>query len=158
MAHCNLTVENLKNYLDHCGPNTRIYLGCDSERVLVGKKWYADYALAVVVHVNGSNGCKIFGSIVREADYDQRQSRPALRLMNEAYKAAQLYLELLPVIAPYAHEVHLDINPNEMYGSNCVVQQAIGYIRGTCNLTPQIKPRAFAASCAADRFKQIAAA
>ena len=52
-------------------------------------------------------------------------------------------------------EVHLDINPNELFGSSCVVQQAIGYIRGTCNLTPQVKPNAFAASYAADRLKEV---
>mgnify|MGYP003350749309 CR=1 FL=1 len=52
-------------------------------------------------------------------------------------------------------EVHLDINPDEMYGSSCVVNQAIGYVRGTCNLTPLVKPNAFAASYAADRLKEV---
>jgi predicted RNase H-related nuclease YkuK (DUF458 family) len=52
-------------------------------------------------------------------------------------------------------EVHLDINPNEIYGSSCVIQQAIGYIRGTCNVVPMVKPRAFAATCAADRLKSL---
>jgi len=52
-------------------------------------------------------------------------------------------------------EVHLDINPDEMHGSSCVVQQAIGYIRGTCNVIPMVKPDAFAASYAADRLKSL---
>jgi predicted RNase H-related nuclease YkuK (DUF458 family) len=55
-------------------------------------------------------------------------------------------------------EVHLDINPDEKYGSSCVVQQAIGYIKGTCNVVPMVKPRAFAASYAADRLKHVLAA
>jgi len=52
-------------------------------------------------------------------------------------------------------EVHLDINPNEMHASSCVVQQAIGYIRGTCNVIPMVKPQAFAASYAADRLRGL---
>ena len=52
-------------------------------------------------------------------------------------------------------EIHLDINPDEQYGSSCVAQQAIGYIRGVCNVVPMIKPYAFAASGAADRIKEL---
>jgi predicted RNase H-related nuclease YkuK (DUF458 family) len=37
------------------------------------------------------------------------------------------------------------------------VQQAIGYIKGTCNVDAQVKPNAFAASYAADRLKFILA-
>ena len=36
-----------------------------------------------------------------------------------------------------------------------VVAQAIGYIRGTCNVIPMVKPEAFAASYAADRYKSL---
>jgi predicted RNase H-related nuclease YkuK (DUF458 family) len=49
----------------------------------------------------------------------------------------------------------LDINPDEMHGSSCVVSQAIGYIKGTCNVVPFVKPDAFAASYAADRFRSL---
>jgi predicted RNase H-related nuclease YkuK (DUF458 family) len=52
-------------------------------------------------------------------------------------------------------EVHLDINRDEKHGSSCVVQQAMGYIKGTCNMTPMIKPNAPAASFCADRLKRI---
>jgi len=51
----------------------------------------------------------------------------------------------------------LDINPDEQYGSSCVISQAVGYIKGTCNVIPFVKPEAFAASYAADRFKSLAA-
>jgi predicted RNase H-related nuclease YkuK (DUF458 family) len=54
-------------------------------------------------------------------------------------------------------EVHLDINPSEMHGSSCVMNEAIGYIRGMCNVIPMVKPKAFAASYAADRLKHILA-
>jgi predicted RNase H-related nuclease YkuK (DUF458 family) len=49
--------------------------------------------------------------------------------------------------------VHLDINPDEMHGSSCVINEAVGYIKGMCNVIPLVKPNAFAASYAADRYK-----
>jgi predicted RNase H-related nuclease YkuK (DUF458 family) len=52
----------------------------------------------------------------------------------------------------------LDINPDEQYGSSCVISQAVGYIKGVCNVIPFVKPEAFAASYAADRFKGLRAA
>jgi predicted RNase H-related nuclease YkuK (DUF458 family) len=52
-------------------------------------------------------------------------------------------------------EVHLDINPDEMHGSSCVINEAVGYIRGMCNVIPLVKPEAFAASFAADRLKFV---
>jgi predicted RNase H-related nuclease YkuK (DUF458 family) len=68
-----------------------------------------------------------------------------------------MYLKLADVLQGRDVEVHLDINPSEMHGSNCVINEAIGYIRGTCNVIPMVKPRAFAASYAADRYKSLAA-
>jgi predicted RNase H-related nuclease YkuK (DUF458 family) len=77
--------------------------------------------------------------------------------MNEVYKVSELYLKLADVLDGRHVEVHLDINPNEMHGSSCVINEAVGYIRGTCNVIPLVKPKAFAASYAADRFKSLAA-
>jgi predicted RNase H-related nuclease YkuK (DUF458 family) len=42
-----------------------------------------------------------------------------------------------------------------MHNSNVVLSQAVGYIRGTCNVIPMVKPKAFAATYAADRLKEI---
>jgi hypothetical protein len=114
--------------------------------------------LAIVVHINGNNGCKIFGEVHRERVWDQKASKPAMRLMTEVYKVSELYLKLAEVLEGRDVEVHLDINPDEMHGSSCVVSQAIGYIKGTCNVIPFVKPYAFAASYAADRFKGLRAA
>ena len=47
------------------------------------------------------------------------------------------------------------INPDEHRGSSCVISQAVGYIKGVCNVIPFVKPDAFAASYAADRFKGL---
>jgi predicted RNase H-related nuclease YkuK (DUF458 family) len=153
-----LDLDQVKQFIDAQTPETKIYLGCDSERVKVNGAWYADYVLAIVVHINGNNGCKLIGEVQRERDWDQKASRPSLRLMTEVYKVSELYLKLAEVLEGREVEVHLDINPDEMHGSSCVISQAIGYIKGVCNVIPFVKPEAFAASYAADRFKSLRAA
>ena len=150
-----LNLEEVKEFIRKQSPETKIYLGADSERFRMDNKWYADYTLAVVVHIDGCHGCKIFGEVQRELDYDHKKNKPAIRLMNEVYKVSELFQQLIDVLEDRYVEVHLDINPDEHYGSSCVVQQAIGYIRGTCNVMPMIKPKAFAASYAADRLKHV---
>jgi len=152
-----LNIQEVKDFIQSQSPDTKIYLGADSERFHMNGKWYADYTLAVVVHIDGRHGCKIFGEVQRELDYDHKKNKPALRLMNEVYKVADLFHELIDVLEDRHVEVHLDINPDEHYGSSCVVQQAIGYIKGTCDVVPMVKPKAFAASYAADRLKHVMA-
>ena len=151
----NFNLEEVKEFILAQSEETKIYLGADSERFKIKGVWYADYTLAVVVHIDGEHGCKIFGDVIRERDFDQKKNKPSMRLMNEVYKVSDLFQSLSDVLEDRYVEVHLDINPDLRYGSSCVVQQAIGYIRGTCNLDPHIKPNAFAASYAADRLKHV---
>lgn len=153
-----LDLNEVKEFIAKQSPQTKIYIGCDSERIRINNEWWADYILAIVVHIDSKHGCKLFGEVIRERDYDQKQNRPRYRLMNEAYKVSDLYLRLVDVIIDREVEVHLDINPNEIHGSSCVINEAIGYIRGTCNVIPMIKPNAFAASYAADRYKGLRSA
>ena len=56
-----LDLAEVKAYIEAQGPDTKIYLGADSERFMMNGQWYADYTLAIVVHINGRHGCKIFG-------------------------------------------------------------------------------------------------
>ena len=147
-------IPQIKEFIDRQGPDTKIYIGVDSERIKRDKIWYADYTAAIVVHIDGKHGCKLFGEVTRERDYD-RVDRPNTRLMMEVFKVSELYLKLAEVLEDRAVEVHLDINPDESYTSSNVVAQAIGYIRGTCNVEPLVKPRAFAATYAADRMKGL---
>ena len=150
-----MNLEEVKAFIANQSEDTKIYLGADSERMKLKGVWYADYTLAVVVHIDGEHGCKIFGEVVRERDYDQKKNKPAMRLMNEVYKVSELFQNLSDVLEDRYVEVHLDINPDLRYGSSCVVQQAIGYIKGTCNVNPLVKPNAFAATYAADRLKHV---
>ena len=155
MSHV-FDLHQVREFIRKSSDTTSIYVGADSERYRGrNEQWYADYTVAIVIHMDSSRGCKVFGKVDTERDYDNRHDRPSLRLMNEVYRAAQMYLDLIDAIGDRHCEVHLDINPDEMHGSSCVIQQATGYIRGMCGFAPKVKPEAFSASYAADRLKEI---
>ena len=144
-------------YLTHCPEGTKIYLGADSERFRIKGEWFCDVISVCVVHIGGNSGCKIFGQVDRQRDYDRNKARPVMRMMAEVYALADLFTTLKDVIeaSGFDFELHIDINPDETAGSSCAIDQAIGYIRGTCNVTPLAKPSAFAASYASDRYKEV---
>jgi predicted RNase H-related nuclease YkuK (DUF458 family) len=149
----NMNLDEVRDFILEQTPETKIYLGGDSERFQMNGVWYADYITVCVIHKNGKNGCKVFGSVVRERDYDQHKDKPRMRLMTEVMKVCQLYLDLEEAIGEREFEIHIDINPNEKYGSSCVIKEAVGYVQAMCNVVPMVKPNAWTASYAADRFK-----
>jgi len=152
-------IEEVREFIRNSSETSKIYIGADSECYRNKDKiWYADYTVAVVIHKDGNKGGKVFGEVSTERIFDKRKDKPSIRLMNEVIKAAQMYLDLEEAIGDRHFEVHLDINPDVMHGSSCVVNEAVGYIRGMCNVVPMIKPDAFAASYCADRLKELIAA
>jgi predicted RNase H-related nuclease YkuK (DUF458 family) len=147
-----LNLNEVKEFIVNTSLSTKIYIGSDSARHRKGDVWFAEYCTVIVVHYDGKHGCKVFGELETERDYDQRKDKPRMRLMNEVMRTAQMYLELEEAIGDRQVEIHLDINPNEKHGSSCVISEAVGYIKGMCNVVPFVKPKAFAASIAADRL------
>ena len=148
-----LNLEEVREFIINTSLSTKIYIGSDSARFRKkDNSWFAEYCTVVVIHYDGKHGCKIFGQIESDRDYDQKKDRPRMRLMNEVIKTAQMYIDLEEAIGCREVEIHLDINPNEKYGSSCVISEAVGYIKGMCNVVPFVKPAAWAASCAADRL------
>jgi hypothetical protein len=91
-----IDIAQVKAFIEAQSSKTKIYLGADSERMKRNGKWYADYTLAIVVHIDGCHGCKIFGEVQTELDYDYKASKPSMRLMNEVYKVAGDIEKLLP--------------------------------------------------------------
>lgn len=142
----------IREYILKSSLESKIYLGCDSQRYRSKDRWLADYATVIVIHKDGKHGCKIFGQITTLKDYDQKKGSPKLRLMNECYLVSEIYLLLADILHDRNVEIHLDINPSVKFASNDVVQEAIGFIKGTCDITPKIKPEAVASSCAGDKF------
>lgn len=147
-----LDLDQVREFIINTSLSSKIYIGSDSVRFKRGETWYAEYATVVVVHYNGNRGCKIFGQLESEKDYDQKKDKPRLRLMNEVIRTAKLYIDLEEAIGLRHVEIHLDINPSEKFGSSCVISEAVGYVKGMCNVVPFVKPDAFAASIAADRL------
>ena len=152
-----INAEEIANFIkkENLNNNTKIYLGVDSQAFRRGKDWYADYYMVVVIHKNGKNGCKLFYEKVTEKDFSADRKKPTYRLMQEAYKAAELYGKIAEAIIDYEVDIHLDLNPNKKYASSAVVTQAIGYIKASCNLTPMIKPDSWAATHCADRLVRV---
>ena len=146
----NNQIEQLVNLLTTLNSNTKIYFGCDSVRVIKKNVLYARYATVVIVHKNGNNGCRLFSAESTEVDYDVRENRPKMRLMHEAMKVCDAYLQLIPFIDELDCEIHLDINTDPQHGSSCVAKEAAGYVLGMTGVEPKLKPQGFAASYGAD--------
>ena len=146
----NKQIEQIVNLLTTLNSNTKIYFGCDSVRVIKKNVWYARYATVVIVHKNGNNGCRLFSVESTEIDYDVRQNRPKMRLMHEAMKVCDAYLQLIPFIDEFDCEIHLDIITDPHAGSTSAAKEAAGYVLGMTGVEPKLKPHGFAASYGAD--------
>lgn len=144
-------LKEIKEFIGSSSLQSKIYIGTDSQKKKHGK---TRYATVVVIHYNGNNGAKIFGTVSTEKDVKEVKNRPFVRMMNETYKTAELYLELAKCIGPRYSEVHLDINTNEKCGSHVALSAAVGYIKGVLGIVPITKPaeKSFAASCVADHW------
>ena len=145
-------IEEMVELLYDLDENTKIYLGCDSVRFKKDGRRYAKFATVAVVHMNGKNGCRVFRHKSVEPDYDMKSSRPSMRLMNEVQKVCELYVQLAPFIDSFPIEIHLDVNVDPKHGSNCVAQQAAGYVISMTGIEPKLKPDAFSSSFAADHY------
>lgn len=150
------TIEEVREYIQNESLESKIFIGCDSEVFKRDGKYMVNYYAVVVIHHNKRNGAKIFGFKTTEFDYSKDRKKPLHRLMNEVYKASELYLNLIDSIGEREVEVHLDLNANKKYVSNQVVEQAIGYIKATCNVIPLIKPHSWCSSSVADKFLKTA--
>lgn len=144
-------VEKIRAFLESVSPESRVYIGCDSSRRKTTQgEWLASYTTAVVVHIDNRRGCKVFCDTETMVDYDQKADRPAMRMMNEAYKAVEAYQQLEDLLIERDVEVHLDVNEDPKHGSNCALSMTKGYVSGMLGIPVKVKPEAFAASYAAD--------
>lgn len=152
----NNDVEVTRDKILNASDESKIYFGVDSERINVDGVWYVDYLICVILHEDGCHGASvIYGTVERERDFDKKLSQPRNRLFTEVLKIAEVYMKLQDSFGVKDVELHLDLNPNELFGSSCVINEAIGYIKGVCGLTPKVKPQSFAASIAADRLRNM---
>lgn len=153
-----LNWDYISEFINNSSEETKVYVGCDSERFRMKGVWYADYSIVIVVHKDGNKGAKVFGEVQRERDYDQVKNKPRMRLMTEVRHAADTFITLQPLIGDREIICHLDINPNDKHGSSCVIKEAASYIYGTCGVQAIFKPDAYCASFAADHLKLMRSA
>ncbi len=139
----------------------KVYIGADSvlhRRFNLPRQTYenwARYAVVLVVHINNSQGCKIFSYTETERVYDQKPCKPNQRLLAETYKCVECFSELLDVLRSREVEIHLDINADQQHASNSVAKQAVGYVKGVTNLDAVIRPLAWAGSNSADKIARF---
>ena len=151
-----IDLAEVEQYLQGCGPDTRLYLGCDS-RVFYNTKreQMVNYTLAIVVHIDGCRGGKLFYENAIERDLSPSRRKPSVRLMTEVYKVSELYLSMIDEVDSCIDkdiEIHLDVNPQKEYKSSAIISEALGYVRGVCQTEAKVKPEAWAASTVADAF------
>jgi predicted RNase H-related nuclease YkuK (DUF458 family) len=145
-------IEEIKDYI-RSNPDAKIIIGGDSQKVSKKRKKKGSHKMArfvtcVIVYKKDKN--KIFFEVSKERDFDSNPSRPQLRMMQEVQKITSIATALIDVIIERDFEIHLDINPNKMYGSNCALGQATGYVWGILGVEPIVKPDSWAASTVAD--------
>ena len=132
-------------------PDSKVYLGVDSQRV---RKKKVRFAVVVIVHYNGCNGARVFHDVTYDKIVDAKLGRPFNRMMKEVQMVTELYTKLEDVLLDREFEIHLDVNPKEGTGSNVAYGAAKGMIWGMVGVEPICKPHAFAASCAADKYSK----
>lgn len=155
MALTERKLAEVRAYLAGVPEGSHVYIGCDSNRRKTSQGiWVAAYTTVVVVAMHNDSGrragCRVFACTDTQQDYDQKQNRPMMRMMNEAYRTAEAYEQLEEDLLEHEVELHLDINPNPKHGSNCAYQSAMGYLKGVTGRPVRAKPEAWAATHVAD--------
>ncbi|MEZ0323870.1 MAG: ribonuclease H-like YkuK family protein [Hydrogenothermaceae bacterium] len=133
--------DYIKEFINKTTESTSIYVGCDSKVF----REYTVFVSVIVVHLNSSNGCKIF----YQQDRINRRLSLRERLLKEVDFAVYTALSIVDSIGNRKLEVHLDINPNENYKSSIIVKEAIGYVMAQ-GFKPVLKPESVAAYSVAD--------
>lgn len=143
----------IREEIANAEPGTKFYFGCDSRRYQNKKKeWWISFATVIVVHLNGKNGCRVYGLVEKERDYSGSMR---MRLVREAHKVTEMVMRFEEdmILNDIEFEVHLDINSDPTEKSNIAMKEAGGYILGMLGVRPLFKPEAWAASCGADAFE-----
>ena len=143
-----MNIKELKKAIKESSPETKIYVGSDSQRT---RKGVVRYATVVVLHINGKHGGKMFSQLETEKDYMSAKN-PRMRLINEAYKAVDIANEIMDVIGDRHLEIHLDLNTDPEHMSNVALKEATGYVLGMTGRKAVVKPDSWCASTAADRL------
>lgn len=136
--------DYVKSYInDHKFNSLKIYIGCDSHN----KGEYTTYVSTVVIHV-GETGCHV----LYKREKVKRINDLWTRLWKEVEKSVDLAL-YLKENGINIHNIDLDLNDDEQYASNKLVNAACGYVK-SLGIKPRIKPEILPAVHAADNLSK----
>lgn len=141
-------IQKAKEAIVNSSKTSSVYVGSDSVRYRKGDVWYAKYSTVIVLHMDSNRGCQLFHETADLRDYGNLKQR----LLTEVSFAIAAATEILDVLDDRHMEIHLDINTNNKHKSSVAVKEALGYVRGSLNMEPKLKPYAFAATHAADHL------
>lgn len=143
--------DEAREFIKSSSKESSIYIGADSIRFKKGydkngrDKWYATYAVVIIVHKDSSKGGKVFFHKETRDDYGQIRTR----LLTEVQLSLDAFCAIEDVIDNRHLEIHLDVNPDPLHASNIVANEAAGWVKGM-GVIHKIKNEAWAASTAAD--------
>ena len=140
------SIEAARQAIIDSSPTSSVYIGCDSMRYRKGEGFIARYSTVIVLHKDSKHGCQLFHNTVTIPDYGNLKQR----LLNEVMYAIEAATGIIDVVGDRHLEIHLDINTNARHKSSVAVKEALGYVRGSLNMEPKMKPYSFAATHAAD--------
>ena len=144
-------INQIIEYLPHIPPNSKIYIGCDSQVHSYKRKkgQFTCYSAAVIIHKSQKNGCKVFAD-----SWVEKGSSIEIfhRIMKEVEKTVEIYQILEEALLEHEVEIHLDINSDTRYPSSKVAASAVGYVHSITGRPTFIKPNSFAASNVSDRY------
>lgn len=152
-----MVIQQIQQAILQSSRESKIYIGSDS--IAISKRKVGGLfriATVVVLHIDGSKDCQVFSVKVDKKGTDHDLSKPFNRMLAETYKTLAMFESIKDCIGDREVQIHLDVNPNESHGSHVATQAAAGLVLGVTQIKPKIKPDAFAASCAADRFVRSA--
>ena len=144
------TIKEIQQAIAESSLSTKVYIGSDSQRFRDGT---VKYATVVILHIDGNKGGRLFSFVEKEMDY-QGPKNPRLRLVNEAYKAADIANALLGGLGDRELQIHLDLNTDPAHKSSIALKEACGLVLGMTGIQPKVKHEAWAASTAADRISK----
>lgn len=151
VKEADINFEELNADILASSAETSVYVGADSKTFKRGKERWCAYCVTVILHFDSKHGAKIYKDIKIERDYGDCKT-PKMRLMNEVYKVVDVALKIADSVGDRTFEVHIDVNSDKKWKSNVAMKEACGYVLGSMGFEAKIKPEAWAASYAADRF------
>lgn len=147
-------VDYIKNKMDDASdvPGFKLLIGCDS---LPSKKSTAVYVTSVCLYYNGKGGHVIYSRDINVKVYGTGKNEMLKnRLWEEIFRVVDLAAiimdsDLLSDKRIEKFEVHVDINPNEKFGSNVIYKDVVGYME-SMGLDAYAKPDSPAATYISD--------